>query len=245
MDQYSGTSRRRFERIQLNESVPESSAMFLGVEALWEDTSRSSVFDMSYTGMALAPPSTFTAQKGEKLKLRLKLGDHPPVDLEVEVMWVKKDVMGVSFHAISSEGRLLFNHFLDDKLLGAELHLVSPKLYGSDMDCTYWFQGIGDTNVYVWTEKATGASEVIKELRVELDDYYLVYRNGVVAEVGGGVSEGGFHAKYGEITAEVDVKELAAREKEFVGRVVSLLSQMGSLTESLNPVLDKLSQLEM
>lgn len=237
-------SKRRFERIQIDESHVDQAKVFLAAKAEWSAGMESQIVDMSYTGLALTNPKGLELSLDQGQTLKLHLGDLEPFDISVTVMWKNESICGVSLNFMSGDGRLTYNRFLEDKILGSELHAVDRKLFSTEMDCTHWYQGVGDTNVFLWID-GEGDDQVVQSALVELDDYHLLYRDGKVAEVGGGVSEGGFHSKYGEITSEVIVKDLALREKEFIGRVVSLLSQIQEFKKPMVDVLQNLAKLEL
>ena len=232
-------SNRLFQRVQF-EGAGAVHELF-GAKVTWANGEVSAVFDMSYSGVAMTRPTSMELKVCHKYPLKFKLGQFDVCEVLGEVMWFNDTITGIAFDPLDAKARLAFNEFLDDKLIGANLHEISPDLFSSIMDCTHWYQGPKDTNVYLWMIKV-GDDVRVERAIVELDDFFLRFEDGRVVEVAGGASEGGVHSKYAEITDEVSVKQLAQKELDFVTRVVGVLGQINAQKDPIQKLIVELAK---
>ena len=134
----------------------------LGAEAKWPNNETTLVYDMSYGGAALQVPDNLNVEKGQDFLMRFDFpkGEWGPI--RSTIIWNSSEKVGLKFDESQGAMRLTLNQFLDDKLVGRNLHKVSEAFFSPDLDCSAWFHGPNSTNVFLWLDQEPAIKKVKK-----------------------------------------------------------------------------------
>jgi len=155
--------KRRFPRAHVSKAlaglVPD-----LQAQVTWPNHETSAVVDLSYKGMAVHRPGLYALVAQQKVEVEISLGSQPPFAASARIAWCNQDWIGLEFQALPAEGHIAMRGFLDAKLVGTALKPVERVFVNSDEDFHYWYQGPGQTHVYIWM-----AGQDVERVRVDLD----------------------------------------------------------------------------
>ncbi len=158
------TNQRRAERVPLALEWGGAQTI-LGAELEWPNHELSSVFDLSYFGLAAARPALFTFAPNDRFKLKVRLGAVGTMELMGRVAWSNDKTVGIEILETTALARLDLDRFLGDQLIGRHLSRVDKQFYGQSADFSVWYHGPGDTNIYLWLH----ASGQIDRAEIEVD----------------------------------------------------------------------------
>ena len=205
-------NRRAYVRISLKRDFREADKI-LEAFVVWPGQGRLDIYDMSFGGAAIGRPRDFEARVGEKLQLQFVLGSAEPVFADIEVAWSTPTAIGFKLVNLSVEARRVFDHFLQDQVVGASMRLVDRQYFAPNLDCEFWYHGPRDTNVMLWP----GLQRVVIEMG---DDVLQIENNDLV--LNGRSSED-------------------AELRRFLSRAVALLTQMSDPEGPMRPLITLLS----
>ena len=206
-------NRRRFQRVIIKGMEGDLSSL-LGAEMAWANGEKTGIYDISYGGLAAAKPKQVSLSIGASLVGEVELSGKAPIRLTGEVAWFNDAIVGLSFAPLNIVARKTINDFLDDKMIGANLHLIHPQYYGPQMDCNYWFQSLRGVNLYIWVR-----NQKILKARVEFDESWLNYESG-----------------------KIELMGRSGESKDLVQRTIEILSQVEPEKDLLKQLLKDIVQ---
>lgn len=207
--------RRKYERVPV-EVDWGSFQPLLGAILIWPNHETSSIYDISYSGMALVRPALLSFEKNQTIQVQVSFGEKPPVSFKVIVQWANEQVLGVKFTALGLSEHEALDDFLEDRLIGRHMRKIDPKFFGKGVDFSVWYHGPRETNFYLWQEKGQ-----VTRAEFELDRQTLIYENGQLL-------------RGGKLSQEQEQKDLeledlfleTSQEAPLVRRVIEVLSQI-------------------
>ena len=140
---------RRFPRVQVSKVLAGLSTE-LQAQIAWPNHETSEVVDLSYKGMAVRRPGLYPVNVQQKAEVEIALGHLPAFRASARIAWCNMDWVGLEFASLPAEGHLALRDFLDAKLVGTMMKPVERALIGEGETFQYWYQGPGQTHVYVW-----------------------------------------------------------------------------------------------
>jgi hypothetical protein len=222
---------RKFERVPLAMDWGALQPL-LGAVAHWSNHEAVPVFDLSYRGLAMGRPVLQTLERDARQTLSLDLGLHKGVKLQVRVVWMKPEIVGVEIESLESRARQDLANFLEDRLIGRHLHRVDRRYYDAAATFTAWYHGPRDTNVFLWQDTRTG---MFTRFEIEFDGQ-VVWFDGRQLLQGGGRARS-LTDEIGENAAQEPV--ILRRDSPLIERALSVLSQ---IDEPRGPLRDFLSE---
>lgn len=155
--------KRRFTRVQILKNlaglVPE-----LHAQVCWPNHEISSVMDLSYKGMAVRRPGVFPIGAQQKVVVGVELGGCPSFQADVRIAWCNMDWVGLEFSVLPPEGHQAMTDFLDAKLVGSSLKPVERAFIDKHEKFQYWYQGLKQTHVFLWTNSANEVEKVVVDM---------------------------------------------------------------------------------
>lgn len=250
-----GTDRRKSARVQIHPlgAHPE-------IAVRWPTGEAMQVIDLSHSGAALKPtgaielraPRRTRNQASNQTTNQTKNEAGQSALTEIETLWsfpgqapvvfvaqvIRLDpTVALRFVRVSPAARLALANYLKEKLLGLSLKLVNPHYYGPDQKFSYWFQGPGETNVYLWHYK-----QYLFSARIELLGHVLEYRK---TEEPAGEELWAGELRLGENGSQEKLERLsrsdsADRSWERLTEALQLLEQVQDSRELLNELIEAL-----
>lgn len=221
--------RRKYPRIYLQEN--EILKPIVGAKADFGNA-EIHVFDMSYSGLALAKCESIKVEAGEEIAITLNLGEKK-IPLSGEVRWVTDKLFGMQISGLGERERLHLMRFVEEKVLGTYVSPVAKELF-SRQTFDQWYHGPYDTNIYIW-EVAGEFKKAIIELDGNLmcveDNEFSLLKN---------ISPQVEETEYNYYLQEENERESLKSENPVSLRAIEVLSQIENKTNSLDALLEKL-----
>jgi len=205
-----GKDRRKYPRVKFG-------APSLSFDVLIKDFGPSMVYDMSFSGAALAQPKENPVGEDVKdLTVQLQMsGEAEPVGCELacKVIRASSSILALEFANVPAEARLLIDQVISDRVIGLNMNLIDPKHYNPSATFAYWFHGPKDTNLFIWEMESGGVSRA----QFDIESATLVYEN---------------EAFHYDSKAEADFPQ-AIHPQAVLRKAVSILSQVQTNLEAL------------
>ncbi|NQZ01068.1 MAG: hypothetical protein HRT45_10430 [Bdellovibrionales bacterium] len=166
--------RRRHTRINIREEMNKAKALkgaSLQIEGL---ESSLQVIGMSVSGLACELADG--VKEGAIRKAKIVLGELEPQELELKVIWLSSEMMGVRFEDCEASVKLSIGDFLQDRIVGQHMISVDPSYFAEHVDFHAWYHGPNNTNVFLW-KKHESDDNFIK-MMVAFDGQSLIFENG-------------------------------------------------------------------
>lgn len=233
-------NRRRYPRIVIPQGLTDLKKL-IGIEAVVSGGEKTSLLDLSYAGAALQRVNNESKFKtGDEIRIEFVFDNKASRTVNAEVVRVTDTALGVRFISMPADTRLELERYMNDKMLGLNIHQVRADLLNARdrrRDLSHWFHGPRDTNIFLWQKN----SELTKAV-VEIDYQILHYENGDFF-VSHTLSETEFfrdgYAAYFDYGNDRNVKYSSI---DTIKRVISVISQMQNRTTELECLLDLLVQ---
>ena len=233
-------NRRRYPRIVIPQGLTDLKKL-IGIEALIAGGEKTPLLDLSYAGAALQIKNNDSNYKtGDAIKIELIFDNKASRSVNAEIVRVTDNALGVRFVTMPAETRLELERYMNDKMLGLNIHQVRADLLNARdrrRNLSHWYHGPRDTNIFLWQKE----NEISKAV-VEIDYQILHYENGEFF-VSHTLSETEFfrdgYAAYFDYGNDRNVKYSAI---DTIKRVISVISQMQNRTAELDYLLNLLIQ---
>jgi len=171
-----GIDRRKYPRLLL--AHPDGLYMKLeGLMFLWPKGGKSQVLDLSYSGLAISSQGYLDSVKlGDYIEAHILLPGEEQFQVPISVRVVRKtaQILGFRVDSTNPEGRIKVDQVMKDLIVATNMRKLSPDLLHSSLQCTVWFHGPFDTNLFLWKE-----NEKIGKAYIEYDNSVLVYEDSV------------------------------------------------------------------
>lgn len=164
------SDQRRYPRVQvlknLNASSPE-----LQAQVTWPNFETSVVSDLSYKGMAVRRPGLFPIDVHQVVDVDVELGGRPAFRTTARIAWGNLDWVGLEFSSLPPEGHRSLRDFLDAKLIGSTMKPVERVFISENQSFHYWYQGVGQTHVYIWLGSNQAVARVVVDLNGQVSEF--------------------------------------------------------------------------
>ncbi|MCB0378403.1 MAG: PilZ domain-containing protein [Bdellovibrionales bacterium] len=164
--------RRKYQRVHF-EASPHTLAVSV------EGYGNSVVFDMSYSGAALAQPQEKRIdQTDQPIKINL-VTDIDKAAIEAKVIRATKDMVATEFLSVPVEARIIIDRMISDRMIGLNMHLIDPSHYSAHAHFTHWFHGPKETNLFLWArgDDLDKAQFDLNNVSLIFEDDALFYEN--------------------------------------------------------------------
>lgn len=154
---------RRFPRVHVSKTlaglVPD-----LQAQITWPNHETSEIVDLSYKGMAVRRPGIYALGAQQKVQVEVGLGRLPTFMTSARIAWCNVEWVGLEFFTLPADGHFSMREYLDAKLVGTAMKPVESALVNGRENFKYWFQGPGQTHVYIWVSGAA-----VERVSVDMD----------------------------------------------------------------------------
>lgn len=142
----------------------------------------SDVFDLSVGGLAASKPSMLEFKENETVDLTLELGSSTGIPVMAKVVWVRDFSIGLSFLHLDAQGHLTLRKFLNDKLIGSHLRLMSKELYTKDTNFDFWYSAPGETHFFLKMAESEAIPRRVQEAEVVIDGERLLFEKNAITQ---------------------------------------------------------------
>jgi hypothetical protein len=163
---------RRFPRVQFSKTLAGLSPD-LQAQISWPNHEISEIVDLSYKGMAVRRPGLYPVNVQQKAEIEVALGHLPAFRTSARIAWCNLDWVGLEFASLPADGHLALRDFLDAKLVGTMMKPVERMLVHDGESFQYWYQGPGQTHVYVWMSAGR-----VERVNVDMDGKICEFARG-------------------------------------------------------------------
>lgn len=173
------SEKRRFPRIHFRHDYGASDKITKAF-VHWDNLEFSDVFDLSIGGLALSRPTLVEFKKDQVVHFHLELGEFAAFPVSAKVAWIRDFSVGFSFLRLEPQGHLTLRKFLNDKLVGSHLVLMSQDLYPKEADFDLWYSGPGESHIFLKKVAAAGPPHPIEHAEIVLDGDRIQVKNGKI-----------------------------------------------------------------
>ena len=155
--------RRKYQRVQF-EASPQSLAVSI------DGHGDSVVFDMSYSGAALAQPHERPIEgTGMDVTIRLRTENDESV-IQGSVIRATGKMIAINFKEVPSLARIIIDRLVSDRMIGLNMYLIDPEHYSPHVQFSHWFHGPKETNLFLWTQ-----DHKLEKAQMDLNEISLIY----------------------------------------------------------------------
>ena len=206
--------RRKYQRVQFDASPQTLAVTIVGYGG-------SVVFDMSYSGSALAQPEEKkVVTTGGTVSIHLKSGEIEST-VESRVVRCTDKIFAVEFLTVPSDARILIDRLISDRMIGINMNLIDPKHYNTQSGFSHWFHGPKETNLFLWS-----TNDKLSKAQLDLNNVVLIYEDDSFIFENKGESKG----------------FPALNHQQIMQKALSIISQMHSNVVPLNELKSMLEQ---
>lgn len=175
------SDQRRFPRVHFRRDYGASDRI-TKAHVHWRNMELSDVFDLSVGGLAVSKPSMVELKQDDVVDFTLELGAAAGVSVMAKVIWVRDFSVGLSFLHLEAQGHLALRKFLNDKLVGSHLRLMSKDLYMKDLDFDFWYSAPGETHVFLKMVESSELPRKMERAEVVIDGDRLFFEGGKIVQ---------------------------------------------------------------
>lgn len=141
---------------------------------VWPNGIKSSVFDISYAGLAVSSQGVLSTLKvGESYEVQLRIDELEGLPLNVKVVKIMASTIGLKIETTNIEGRLKLDQPVKEALIEMHTRPSNPEILHPIAKADYWFHGPFDTNLFIWKSTSGGISKAF----IEYDNVLLIFED--------------------------------------------------------------------
>ncbi len=234
-------NRRRFPRVSIKNDLENARAL-VGAQLEWlgeEKQSPLQIFDISYSGAAVENPKGLAIEEGQCLDVRMLLGDMDPFQVASKIIWFNDSIVGIQFQEIDHVARMRIDEFLEDKIIGSHMILVSPQYFSDHVDFNYWFHGPNNTNVFLWGPD----DNTITRAMVSFDGQAMIFEGGEFHRAGGELEwdiQGSYSVETLPKENSEDLLVILEKDSPLVERSIEILTQLKEVEAPVEKLLQSI-----